>query len=182
MDHSDLETYWRSAIEGWDAEAKGIHPSSVVTAPWVRLKCQFGCTGYGKGYCCPPDTPGPEETRAILGAYHRAMLFHIRGAKQAEQSRRKYLMTFFETLVELEGKMFKDGFYKAFVLLAGPCELCKECAKQSGRPCTFGFKARPSMEACGIDVYQTARNNGFFIQPLREQSETQDCYCLMLVD
>ncbi len=38
------------------------------------------------------------------------------------------------------------------------------------------------MEACGMDVFQTARNNGFFIEPLRERTETNNEYCLMLVD
>jgi len=27
--------------------AKQIRVDSVVTAPWVRLKCQFGCGGWG---------------------------------------------------------------------------------------------------------------------------------------
>jgi len=85
-------------------------------------------------------------------------------------------------LVELEGDLFKDGYYKAFVFLAGPCHLCKECGKMKGEVCQFGYKSRPSMEACGIDVYQTARNNGFFIEPLREKEETQNIYSLMLVD
>lgn len=38
------------------------------------------------------------------------------------------------------------------------------------------------MESCGIDVYATARNNDFPIQTLRTLSETQNLYCLMLVD
>jgi len=38
------------------------------------------------------------------------------------------------------------------------------------------------MEGCGIDVFQTARNNGFFIQPLREKTENQNLYRLMLVE
>jgi len=38
------------------------------------------------------------------------------------------------------------------------------------------------MEACGIDVYQTARNNGFSIETLRERTQTQNHYCLMLID
>ena len=28
-------------------EAKVVKASSVVTANWVRLKCQYGCDGYG---------------------------------------------------------------------------------------------------------------------------------------
>ena len=74
---SDLEKYCALAIEAGATHAKQIHPSSVVTAPWVRLKCQFGCPGYGKGHCCPPHTPTSDETRAILDCYRRAILFHI---------------------------------------------------------------------------------------------------------
>jgi hypothetical protein len=38
------------------------------------------------------------------------------------------------------------------------------------------------MEASGIDVFQTARNNGFYIVPLREKSDTRNIYCLLMVD
>ena len=89
---------------------------------------------------------------------------------------------FIKMLTTLEGDMFKDGYYKALVFLCGPCSLCKECAKPKGDPCTFGDKARASMEACGIDVYQTARNNGFFIETLHNRDQTQNCYSLMLAD
>ena len=71
---NDLKKYCQTAIEGGATHAKQIHPKSVVTAPWVRLKCQFGCPGYGKGYCCPPDTPTPDQTREILDTYQRAIL------------------------------------------------------------------------------------------------------------
>jgi predicted metal-binding protein len=67
-------------------------------------------------------------------------------------------------------------------MLSGPCLKCKPCAKSKGELCTFGMEARPSMEACGIDVYETARINGFPIQPLRHKDETQNIHCLMLVD
>ncbi|MCK9197118.1 MAG: DUF2284 domain-containing protein, partial [Syntrophales bacterium] len=80
---------------------------------------------------------------------------------------------------ELEGEIFKEGHYKAFVYIAGPCSLCKECAKLKGISCNFGNKTRPSMESCGIDVYQTALNNGLPIQALKEKTETQNIYCLM---
>jgi predicted metal-binding protein len=152
----------------------------VVTAPWVRLKCQFGCPGYDRGYCCPPHTPTPAETRAVLDSYHRALLFHIEVPHRPEKEKR--YRAYFEMLTDLEGEMFKDGYYKAFVLLAGPCRICKRCARLEEKPCSHMGRARPSMEGCGIDVYQTARNNGFFIQPLREKTDTNNEYCLMLVD
>jgi predicted metal-binding protein len=182
LNNQDLSKYWNRVIEGKPAEAKLILPKTVVTAPWVRMKCRFGCRGYGRSYCCPPESPGFEETRAMLDCYQRAILFHFELAKNPGQNRKKDLREFFDALITLEGELFKDGFYKAFVFLAGPCDLCQECGKLKDTPCLFQAKARPSLEACGIDVYQTARNNGFPVAPLREKSETQNDYCLMLVD
>ena len=175
-----LEKYGKSAIEGGTTHAKPIQPDSVVTAPWVRLKYQFGCPGYGKGYCCPPHTPTSEQTREILDAYQRAILFHIEVPHMPQKE--KHYRKIFDMLVNLEGELFKDGFYKAFVFLAGPCRRCKKCAKVEEKPCNFLDQARPCMEACGMDVFQTARNNGFFIKTLRGKTETNNEYCLMLVD
>ncbi|MEJ2717633.1 MAG: DUF2284 domain-containing protein [Deltaproteobacteria bacterium] len=151
----DLEKYCGLAVEAGATHAKQIHPASVVTAPWVRLKCQYGCWNYGKGLCCPPHTPTSDETRAILDSYQRAILFHIQSP--STRDRRKRFRSYFETLVELEGDMFKDGYYKAFVFLAGPCRICKKCGALEDNLCAHGGQARPSMEGCGIDVYQTAR-------------------------
>lgn len=179
METADLEKYCERAIRAGVTHAKVIHPSTVVTAPWVRMKCLFGCP-YRISHCCPPTTPTPQETREVLDSYSRAILFHIEAPKTPERGKRN--LALFDMLVNLEGEIFKDGYYKAFVYLAGPCPLCKECAITKGAPCVLPAKARPSMESCGIDVYQTARNNGFFIQTLREKAETQNLYCLMLVD
>jgi predicted metal-binding protein len=178
----ELRTYWEAVCRGRPAEAKQIDPATVITAPWVRLKCQYGCAGYGRGHCCPPETPTAEQTKEILKQYQRAVLFHYTAAKSRDENRKKILSGFFEDLVELEGEMFKDGFYKAFVMLSGPCTKCDPCSKTRGEHCYFRMEARPSMEACGIDVYETARINGFPIQPLRHKDETQNIYCLMLVD
>ena len=86
-----------------------------------------------------------------------------------------------DKLVKLKGELFKDGYYKAFVLLAGPCQVCKQCAKSKGLPCSFGAKSRPCMEACGIDVYQTARNSGMPIQVARMREGPWDMYGLVLL-
>jgi predicted metal-binding protein len=180
MNDVDLEKYCKKAVRRGATHAKQIHPSSVVTAPWVRLKCQFGCLGYGSSHCCPPDTPTPEQTRAVIDSYRRAILFHIEAPRTPDRGKR--FRKYFEMLINLEGTLFKDGYYKAFVYLAGPCIICKECAKLSDEPCVNRHRARPSMEGCGIDVYQTARNNGFFIETLSEKTQTQNVYSLLMVD
>ncbi len=180
MENDAIERYCTLAVERGATHAKSIHPSSVVTALWVRLKCQFGCPLYGQGYCCPPDTPPPEHTRKILDSYHRAILFHLEAPHTPERG--KNFRNFYKMLTDMEGELFKEGFYKAMVFLGGPCRLCKTCGKMEGVPCKMGDRARPCMESTGIDVYQTARNSGFFIQTLSEHAETSNNYCLMLVD
>jgi predicted metal-binding protein len=176
---TELEKYCSLAIEAGATHAKQIDPNSVVTAPWVRLKCQFGCPGYGNGLCCPPHTPTPEQTRAVLDSYRRAILFHREASDlQQQKGNQKYI----DRLIELEGEMFKEQYYKAFIFTAGPCRNCEKCGAVEGKPCASPRKARPSMEGCGIDVYQTARNNGFSIQTLSERTDTKNYYCLMMVD
>jgi len=116
----------------------------------------------------------------VLDSYNRALLFHIEAPDTDDRMKR--CNKIHDMLVKMEGEMFKDGFYKAFVLLFGPCLLCKECAKNEEKPCRLGDRARPSMEAAGIDVYQTVRNNEFFITTLKKMTETQNLYALMMVD
>lgn len=185
MSDVDLGKYCQWAVERGATHAKQIHPSSVVTAAWVRWKCQFGCPGYNRSYACPPDSPTPEQTQAILDCYHCAILVHFevpplvpnepKGYWQLSQKRHAMV-------VEMEEEIFKDGYYKAFSFLNGGCMICEECAKPTGEPCRFRLKLRPCMESSGIDVYQTARNNGFFIRTLRRREETRNLYCLVLVD
>ena len=151
-------------------EAEIIPPSKVETAGWVRLKCQYGCGGWGSNLCCPPYTPPPEQTRSILDGYKRAMLIHFAPGAKVKK-----------TVVALEREIFLRGAWKAFGLGAGPCYLCKTCSLKDGL-CRDPEHARPSMEACGIDVYTTAHNAGMHIEVVRTQSQRPDYYGMVLID
>ncbi|HAR97824.1 MAG TPA: hypothetical protein DCS11_02790, partial [Syntrophus sp. (in: bacteria)] len=83
--NEDLAPYCRKALENGAAHFRITHPGMVATAPWVRWKCQFGCPGYGMGYCCPPHTPTDDQTRALLDSYRRAILFHIEAPATPER-------------------------------------------------------------------------------------------------
>jgi predicted metal-binding protein len=179
MQNSDLEVYCRKAVEAGVNSARVINPGNVVTAAWVRLKCQWGCK-YKLTHCCPPETPTPKETREILDCYRRAILCHTEAPMSPERGKR--MVGVLKNMVDLEGEMFKDGYYKAFVLLAGPCVLCRECGKKKGADCSFPDRARPSMESFGIDVFQTAWDHGLTIRTLRDKSEPQNLFFLFLVD
>ena len=154
--------------------AKVINPRSVVTAEWVRMKCQFGCSGFRMSLCCPPHTPTPDVTRKVINSYQKAILLHRRLPK-GEKTK-----SFNETIVNLEIKIFLDGYYKAWSMGSGPCRLCKECDLATS--CRHGFEARPSMEACGIDVFKTARDNGFPIEVVRTHDEERNIFGLILVE
>ncbi|MFC1699837.1 DUF2284 domain-containing protein [Candidatus Omnitrophota bacterium] len=148
-------------------EAKIIPARSIVTAEWVRMKCQFGCDGYGGCLTCPPNSPTPEETKKVLANYKYALLAHV--DKQ---------ISITTIVARLERELFFDGYYKALGLGAGPCNLCEECADT----CKHAEKARPSMEACGIDVFSTVRAHGFPIEPLRTQNCQGNYYGVVLIE
>jgi predicted metal-binding protein len=165
---ADLNTFVQKACELGMVDARIIEAKSVVTAPWVRMKCQFGCGGYNKGLCCPPYTPTPQQTQEVLNSYTRALLIH---------GRPDPFMT--RVATQLEREIFLAGFYKALAFGAGPCTLCRPCPLG---PCAHPREARPSMEACGIDVYATARANGFPIHVLTDRSCEENNYGLILID
>ena len=125
-----------------------IPPKEVEIAPWVRLKCQFGCSGYSQCLVCPPFTPTAEQTRQILDSYKRAILIHFEAEAEVKA-----------IVADLERDIFLHGFWKAFGLGAGPCYFCKRCPVEDGE-CQHPEKARPAMEACGIDVFSTVKKFG----------------------
>jgi len=147
-----------------------ISPSDVVTAAWVRLKCQFGCGGYGQCLACPPFTPTPEQMRVVLDCYHRAILIHF-GPRAAVTT----------VVADLERDIFLGGAWKAFSLGDGPCDFCRRCPVEEGQ-CRHTERARPSMEACGIDVFSTAKKAGFPIEVVRTKRQCPNYYGLILVD
>lgn len=169
-----LGIYCKKALELGIDGVKVIDPRSIVTAEWVRMKCQFGCPGFGTSLCCPPHTPTPDVTRKVIDSYEKAILLHRR-LKKGERSK-----GFNETVVRLEIEIFLDGYYKAWSMGSGPCRLCKECDPNGF--CKHGYESRPSMEACGIDVFKTARNNGFPIEVVRTHEEERNIYGVILVE
>jgi len=149
-------------------KAKIISPADVETGDWVRWKCQFGCGGYGSSLMCPPYTPKPGETRRTLDGYKRGILFET-GSRDTK-----------EIAAQMEREIFLAGFYRALGLGAGPCSLCRSCSFDDG--CRHPDDARPSMEACGIDVFATARKHGFTINVVRSYEDPQHYFGLVLIE
>jgi predicted metal-binding protein len=195
-------------IESLLSEMKTVHeelriiPTEIiVVADWVRLKCRYGCDNYGKHLGCPPFSPTPQETRAFLSEYCNAVLARFEAKpdsklppKHAGKALSNSVVKMQKTVAELERTAFLAGFYKAFGMNAMPCALCEMCIIediQKKDQAVFELDAmkcrnkeimRPSMEACGIDVFKTLQNAGFKPRVLKDCKENVELFGLILLD
>lgn len=161
----------KRAVELGAKKAKIIPASTIKTAPWVRYKCRFGCDGYGYCLTCPPNSPTAKKTQRIIDSYSKAILVNAPSGWKSDVS---------SVVLKLEREAFLAGYYKAFAMGAGPCRLCRACALEKG--CRHTDKARPSMEACGIDVFSTVRKNGFTINTVLSHQDKASYFGLVLVE
>ncbi len=169
----EFDKYIKKAKSMGITKAKIIDPKSVVVDDWVRLKCQYGCGGYGQSLTCPPYSPTPDYTRKMLREYSKSLLMQVTNISFDT----KPDFSLERIVADLEREIFLDGYYKVFGMAAGPCGLCKTC--ETKKPCKHPHEARPAMEACGINVYATARNNGFELNVVT--SEDDPCSFLSLI-
>ncbi|MDZ7261478.1 MAG: DUF2284 domain-containing protein [candidate division KSB1 bacterium] len=167
-----MQTYIQKACHLGATSATVIDASLIKVAEWVRLKCQFGCGAYGGCLTCPPFSPSPQVTQKMLEDYSHALLLRFDQISPEKEDTIRRLTR--KVVSELERTLFLDGYYKAFGLTAGPCPLCDPCDITA--PCKHPREARPALEACGIDVYQTVRNAG---QNLEVVPSEDSCFTLV---
>ena len=165
---SSLERLRQHALELGANDAKVISVNTVVTAPWVRLRCQYGCAGFGRRLSCPPYSPTPEQTQAVLDCYKTAILV------------KSELFKVNPIIVPLEREVFLAGYYKAWSMGEGPCHECDACALKAG--CRNPKLLRPSMEASGIDVYRTVGNNGYDLEVVPDYDCAGQYFGIVLVE
>jgi len=167
MDTSKYSKYIELALERGAVEAKIIEASSIKTASWPRLKCQYGCPNFGASLCCPPHSPTAEEMRRAIDEYSIALLARFTSSEGVNK------------IPQIERDIFLDGRYKAFGLKAGGCGLCPKCNLEK---CIHPLEARPGMEAVGIDVYETVRKNGFSLDVVKSKKEPYSYFGLVLIE
>jgi len=74
QDRSTLEELFSQ--HGYN-DFKWIDPEKIVVAQWVRMKCLYGCPGYGKSAVCPPNVPSVSECERFFGEFSHAVVFHF---------------------------------------------------------------------------------------------------------
>lgn len=175
---ADLERYKQKAIE------LGVSRAEIIPAQWVqidervRLKCSVPrCRSYGLCPYCPPHTPEPELMRRALSRFKWAILLAMDVPVEdfTERNRyyshgRKHQRKGNEIAAKLELTAFADGYYLAAAFGSGTCWslLCDRtpCQVFDNGSCRFPLKARPSMEAVGMDVFGLVTKAGWGIYPI----------------
>jgi predicted metal-binding protein len=76
---------------------------------------------------------------------------------------------FHQRLLDLEKLFLLHGYQEALAFGSGPCTACPSCPLDGD--CRHPEFARPSMESCGVDVYETAQRAGLCLEPVRCASD-----------
>jgi len=180
-----LNEFCNTAKELGATSCSIVDGNAIVVDDRVRLKCMVPiCKNYDFCIVCPPNVMSVNEFRTILSKFNKALLVQIsydvpkwmlekiRAADDLVNlfSDMEYVKGYEKTYAvaksnldkivdRLEAAAFKRGLIYASGFTAGKCTLCDECAGVGNR-CRNPYKARPSMEAMGIDVSRTAQNAG----------------------
>lgn len=180
---ADLDRYRVLALKLGASGAAIIPAGEVTIDERVRLKCVVPrCLRAGETPNCPPYAPDLELVRRALSRFTWALLFKCDvpsfadlapgGAKTPEDKRRtlSFHRQSSDLVCELERQAYKDGYHLAMGFGGGSCKdyLCQGVICQfldSGR-CRFPHRARPAMEAMGIDVISLINAVGWKAYPL----------------
>ena len=167
------------AIKAGATNAGIIPAKQVVVDQRVRLKCEVPrCAGYGQFLTCPPHVMPVETFKKVLSGYKWGLLVQVEAKgidstdkgkgrinptilKKYKDLHRPFKLKLLRIVETVESAAFKQGMRFASGFVGGSCILCKRCVDdKSSQPCRHPFRARPPMEAVGIDVIKTASNAG----------------------
>ena len=175
---ADLERYQQLAHELGATKATIIPADHVVIDERVRLKCVVPrCLRAGETPNCPPYAPDLNLVRQALSRFSWAILIKCNvepieeyapkksGTKTEQRRTLSFHQKSADVVYELERQSYKDGYHLAVGFGGGSCKdyLCNGLICQfldSGR-CRFPQRARPAMEAVGIDVIDLINKAGW---------------------
>ena len=139
-----------------------LRADTIQLRPEVRQMCASNtCGKYGANWSCPPGCGTLEECQQRINAYTEGILVQTVGELEDEMDG--------EGMMETEAR-HKKNFYTLFEKLqerckhvlaigSGCCTQCKSCTYPDS-PCRFPRRKVSSMEAYGMLVLQTCKDNG----------------------
>ena len=166
MQDSDVKTarVMQLILSCGAGKAAEIQNKQITLSAEFREICKSnGCGLYGKCYMCPPDIGDIETLMAQVRSFDNAVLYQsvyaledsydFEGMQAAGAA--------FNRISREIHKQAKRTIHHPFLhLAAGGCRVCETCAKRDNLPCKYPQQALSSLEAYGVDVYQTALSAG----------------------
>jgi len=135
----------------------------VLSADFREICKSNACGNYGRCYMCPPDVGDIHELMRRLRTFDTAVMyqsvypledsFDIEGMLAAGKAFNRISRKIHKEALKTLAQPFLH-------LAAGGCGNCETCAKRENLPCRDPDMALPSLEAYGVDVYQTSANAG----------------------
>jgi predicted metal-binding protein len=184
-----VETAEKTIEEISKGEAKSkvciMTTDKIVIDPRARWKCIIPlCLGYNSSPCCPPFSPTHTEMQDIVSRYEYAVLIrympsvenHVYPGFLSQSIQHVNELNEIVSIVETDACY--RGYYLAMGFKGGPCGACgllsaeyvadwwqekevPKCPVLDGKTCHGYLRARPALEACGVNVFATARNAGW---------------------
>lgn len=149
------------ALEAGAAKAEIISVDQIITSAEFREACRKNlCGAWGRCWMCPPDVGEIEPLMAEIRTYQHGLWyqtigeledsFDIEGMGEAKKKHVHLSQRVEERVKPLLGRHLH--------LSCGGCGLCERCSRVDNEPCRFPDKAMASLEAYGINVYQTTQS------------------------
>lgn len=150
------------ALDCGATKATIISQDQIVTSATFRDICVGnGCGLYGKCWMCPPDIGDIDALMKDIRKYSHGLWYQtIRDLEDSfdfegmSEAGRLHVLVSQRLQASLFPLLTKDVLH----LSCGGCRLCQRCTKLDGEPCRMPDKALSSLEAYGIDVYQTTKD------------------------
>ena len=160
----NTEELIRKIISLGALKASRVRDDQIVLSSSFRDACvQNYCGGYGKTWVCPPACGEIETLMERVRSYPEGILYQTVGRyedsfdfESMAAARRAHSALSRKIEEDLQTDLPEGRFH----LSVGGCDLCTKCTWPEGQPCRFPGKALLSLEACGVDVYQTAKAAG----------------------
>jgi predicted metal-binding protein len=135
---------------------KEIEPTRLQPDPRIRRYCEENrCGNYGKHYMCPPRIGRLPELKSRIAQYPTGFLLQygaVLNPARDQEELRKSKQFFHDRILELEQHVLNAGAESVWGLIGGECALCAPCRAATDEPCPYPDRARPSLEALGVDV------------------------------
>lgn len=146
----------------------GAYKAEVVSADRLVLSRDFfdicksnQCGKFGRCWMCPPDVGDIDEMMAKARTFSHVLIYQSVGELEDSfdyegmQDASRVHTRLSQSVQEKIKPFFKSEFLH---LTNGGCGLCEKCTRIDNLPCRFPDKALPSVESCGVDVYQSVKD------------------------